>query len=113
MLKVTRIKIYQTEFGPFKIQTSEGKVRRRNMNTGKVEWRQSKTTDGFFEEWPNAIYFFIERDGQNRCVASLQGEDSYEWIKAIHAKNYDDALRKTNDAVVKAFRDYYDDDSII
>ena len=112
MLKVTRVKVYQTEFGPFKIETSEGKVRRRNMNTAKVEWRQSKMTDGFFEEYPNAVHFFIEKDGNDRVVSSSQYDSYSEWVKAIHARDYEDALKKTNDAVVKAFRDYYDDNSI-
>lgn len=113
MLKATKTKVYQTEFGPFRITTYEGKSRRKNGYTGKKEWVQIKDTGGVFEEWPNAINFFITRDGQTRGVSSSQGDDFYEWAKSIHARNYDDALRKTNDIVVKAFRDYYDDDSII
>lgn len=50
MLKATRTKVYQTEFGPFRITTYEGKSKRRNGYTGKKEWVQIKDTGGVFEE---------------------------------------------------------------
>lgn len=111
-MKDTKYENYSTKFGAFIIKTSEGKARRMNSMTGKKEWKQVKTTFGFFKDYPDAVEFFVSRDGNNRYVSSSQGNNYLEWLDFLEVKSYDDALKKTNDEIVKCFQDYYEDDSI-
>ena len=111
-MKDTKYENYSTKFGAFIIKTSEGKARRMNSMTGKKEWKQVKTTFGFFKDYPEAVEFFVYRDGNDRYVSSSQGHIYLEWLDFLEVKSYDDALKKINDEVVKCFQDYYEDDSI-
>lgn len=111
-MKLTDKKKYETEFGTFTISTYEGKARRRDMLTHKPEWREVRTTSGTFDEYPNAVEFYVERDGNDRYVTSSQGEYSNSWIDSLSASNYNDALSIVDNEVVKCFQDYYNDTSI-
>lgn len=111
-MKETDFKSYSTKFGTFIIKVVEGKARRKNSTTGKSEWKQVKSINGYFKDYPEAVEFFLQRDGNDRYVSSSQGNNCLEWIKSLDVENYDKALDITNDAVVKCFQDYYEDDSI-
>ena len=111
-MNLTKQRRYDTEFGPFVITTYKGKARRRNYQTGKVEWAETQSTSGRFEEYPDAVDFFIQRDGSERYVSSSQGDSYRSWIESLGASSYEDALQLTDPAVVDCFRDYYGDSSI-
>lgn len=111
-MKLTNRKTYDTEFGPFTISTMRGKARRRDPLTHKSEWKEVQSTGGTFDEYPNAVDFYVERDGNDRYVTSSQGEYSKSWIDSLSASNYDDALSIVDNEVVKCFQDYYNDSSI-
>ena len=108
----TKTKTYETEFGPFVIETKEGKAKRRNWSTGKVEWKQTTSTNGYFKDYPSAVVFFLEKDGNDIYVSSSQGNYSEDWEEFVNAKNYGDAIDIVNDEVVKCFQDYYNNKSI-
>lgn len=111
-MKLTNRKTYDTEFGSFTISTMRGKARRRDPLTHKSEWKEVQSTGGTFDEYPNAVDFYVERDGNDRYVTSSQGEYSKSWIDSLSAINYDDALSIVDNEVVKCFQDYYNDSSI-
>lgn len=112
-LNITRSKEYPTKFGTFIIVTKEGKARRMDSMTGKKEWKPVKNSVGYFEDFPEAVEFFLYKDGPNRFVSSSQGHAIDDnWEEFLNAKNYDDALKIVEPEVVKCFQDYYQDDSI-
>ena len=111
-MKLTNRKTYDTEFGSFTISTMKGKARRRDPLTHKSEWKEVQSTGGTFDEYPKAVEFYIERDGNDRYVTSSQGEYSKSWIDSLSASNYNDALSIVDNEVVKCFQDYYNDSSI-
>lgn len=111
-MKLTNRKTYDTEFGSFTISTMKGKARRRDPLTHKSEWKEVQSTGGTFDEYPKAVEFYVERDGNDRYVTSSQGEYSKSWIDSLSASNYNDALSIVDNEVVKCFQDYYNDSSI-
>ena len=111
-MKVTNSKTYQTEFGPFVITTQEGKARRRNQATGKVEWREIRSTGGVFKDYPDAVEYFVTNDHGDRYVSCSQGNNSSAWKDSLGVSTWNEALDLVNDAVVECFQDYYDDKSL-
>ena len=111
-MRVTNSKTYQTEFGPFVIETQEGKARRRNWSTGKMEWKEVRSTNGFFKDYPDAVEFFVTNDYGDKYVSSSQGNYSGAWEDFLEADDYGKAIELVNDEVVRCFQDYYGDTSI-
>lgn len=111
-MHITNSKTYQTEFGPFVIETREGKSRRRNWSTGKMEWQEVKSTGGVFKDYPDAVEYFVTNDHDDRYVSCSQGNNSHAWEDSLGVSTYDDALKLVDDAVVKCFQDYYGDKSL-
>jgi hypothetical protein len=111
-MRVTNSKTYQTEFGPFVIKTQEGKGRRRNPVTGKVEWQEVRSTDGVFKDYPDAVEYFVTNDYGDRYVSSSQGDNTRAWKDSLGVSTWNEALDLVNDAVVECFQDYYDDKSL-
>ena len=110
-LKLVDVKTYDTSFGQFRIETREGKARRRDY-TGKSVWKEVRSITGFFTEFPKAVEFFLYNDHGDKYVSSSQGNDSYDWVDHVGATTYDEALRIVDSEVVECFQDYYKDDSI-
>lgn len=111
-MKLTKERRYDTEFGTFIISTYRGKARRRNNYTGRTEWKEIQSTGGKFADYPDAVEFFLYREGDDTYVSSSQGDNSREWVESVHATTYNEALRKVDDEVVRCFQDYYGDSSI-
>ena len=111
-MRVTNSKTYQTEFGPFVIETQEGKARRRNWSTGKMEWKEVRSTNGFFKDYPDAVEFFVTNDYGDKYVSSSQGNYSGAWEDFLEVDDYGKAIELVNDEVVRCFQDYYGDTSI-
>lgn len=113
MMKLTDKRVFNTKFGDLEIATYEGK-RRVIVDPIhlKKEWKQVKSIGGRWVEYPNALEYFVYNDHGDRYVSSSQGDSSYEWVKSLGAKNYDEALNIANDEVVKCFRIYYNDDTL-
>ena len=102
----TKSKTYDTSIGKFTITTRSGKVRRRG------QWVTSTSTDGTFDEFPRAIWYFVERDGDSRYVTSSQGDDYRDFVDAVGERSYDAALRRIDDEIIRCFQDYYEDASM-
>ncbi len=114
-MKKVRQKTYQTEFGPFTIYTSQGKRRDRDIygRSGRNAPLVTVTSIfGTFDNYPEAITFFVESDYGKKYVSSSQGDSYMDWVRYVGASNYDNARDIVDEEIVKCFQDYYNDNSI-
>lgn len=111
--KITNVVEYDTTFGPFVIETMEMKRRGKDsLGRTQKKFETYTSTTGYFKDHRDWISFFLQRDGRDKYVSSSEGRRSYEFVEAMNAKSYDDALDACESEVVKCFQDYFKDDSI-
>ena len=106
MSKVIKSMEYDTSFGVFVIQTTLGKRRTRGYS-GRTEWKEVRSTTGWFKDYPNAIKFFPYNDYGDRYISSSQGDSSWDWVDSLGVRSYDKAVSLVDSEVVDCFNDYY------